>query len=425
MLYAFAKVIMWTTMHFYFRRIIFAGKNNIPDGEPVILIANHSASFLDAMLLAVLMKRPLHFYARSDIFRKEWANKILRSFHMIPIYNIEHGKADLQRNQETFAEGEQVLSDKGLLLIFPEGTSRVERIMLPLKKGTARVALQTESKADFSLGLKVLPVGINYSDHRFRADIHIQVGEPTSIQDYASVFKENPNKAITQLTRELETKFSETIIFVTQPERTPLINRLLELYRHDTFHALDHLRHVPILKMEKEICTHVSEMSEAEAANKMNELTQYDSLLKSNGLMDSSVTGRYYFIFGHLILLIIGLPLFLISLLLNAIPLLFAKWIADTKVTRIDFYTSVANAAGGFGYFLWWMILFIVAAIIGKWWVWLAILLTPLLLFLGIFWWEGFQSFLCHSRYLFLKWKKSPILPDLISLRHKICFWQN
>jgi glycerol-3-phosphate O-acyltransferase / dihydroxyacetone phosphate acyltransferase len=424
MLYAFGKVIMWTTLHFYFRRIIFAGKNNIPDGEPVILIANHSASFLDAMLLAVQMKRHVHFYARSDIFRKDWANKILRSFHMIPIYNIEHGKQDLQRNQETFAEGEQVLIDKGLLLIFPEGTSRVERIMLPLKKGTARVALQTESKADFTLGLKVIPVGINYSDHRFRADIHIQVGEPTSIRDYEPVFKENPNKAITQLTRELETKFSDTIIYVVQPDRTKLINRLLELYRNDTFHPLDHLRAVPILKMEKGICGKVSEMSEAEAAEKMNELNRYDNLLKSNGLMDSSINGRYYFIAVHLLLLIIGLPLFLTSLLLNAVPLRFAKWIADTKVTRIDFYTSVANASGGFGYFLWWMILFIVAAIIGKWWVWLVILLAPVMLFLGMFWWEGFQSFLCHSRYLFLKWKKSSILTELIKLRNQICFWE-
>jgi 1-acyl-sn-glycerol-3-phosphate acyltransferase len=425
MLYAFAKVIMWTTLHFFFRRIIFSGKNNIPDGEPVILIANHSASFLDAMLLAVLMKRPLHFYARSDIFRKEWANKILRSFHMIPIYNIEHGKADLQRNQETFAEGEQVLTDKGLLLIFPEGTSRVERIMLPLKKGTARVALQTESKADFSLGLKVIPVGINYSDHRFRADIHIQVGESTSILEYETVFKANPNKAITQLTRELEAKFSDTIIFVAQPERTALINRLLELFRNDAFHPLDHLRAVPILKMEKEICNQVSEMSEADAANKMNELTQYDGLLQSNRLMDSSINGRYYFIAGHLIILIIGLPLFLVSLLLNAIPLLFAKRIADTKVTRIDFYTSVANAAGGFGYFIWWLILFIIAAIMGKWWVWMAVIFAPVMLFLGMFWWESFKSFLSHCRYLFLKWKKSPLISELFILRNNIRIWES
>ena len=77
MLYAFGKVIMWTTLHFFFRRIVFAGKKNIPDGEPVILIANHSASFLDAMLLAVQLKRHVHFYARSDIFRKDWANNIL------------------------------------------------------------------------------------------------------------------------------------------------------------------------------------------------------------------------------------------------------------------------------------------------------------------------------------------------------------
>jgi 1-acyl-sn-glycerol-3-phosphate acyltransferase len=84
MLYSIAKVIMWMTLHLYFRRIVFQQRRSIPDGEPVILIANHAASFLDAMLLGVLMNRPVHFFARSDIFRKPLANRMLRKFRMIP-----------------------------------------------------------------------------------------------------------------------------------------------------------------------------------------------------------------------------------------------------------------------------------------------------------------------------------------------------
>ena len=368
---------MWTTLHFYFRRIVFAGKKDIPDGKPVILIANHSASFLDAMLLAVLMKRPLFFYARSDIFRKDWANKILRSFHMIPIYTFDHGKENLHKNQDTFAEGEEVLSNKGLLLIFPEGTSRVERIMLPLKKGTARVALQTESKHDFKLGLSVIPVGINYSAHSFRANVHIQVGEPTMVAPYANVFKENSSKAINQLNQELERKFADTIIFVQQPERTDMINRLLELYGHDTFRHKDLHKGMSILGLEKKICQQVSEMDEEEAAKIAGKLNRYDSLLAKNKIMDISVNGRYRLLLWHLFLLIITFPFFLLSFILNIIPLIFAKWVADKTVTRIDFYTSVSNAAGGFGYFIWWVLLMIAAAFIGNTWVWMAILSAP------------------------------------------------
>ena len=365
MLYSIAKVIMWMTLHLYFRRIVFQQRRSIPDGEPVILIANHAASFLDAMLLGVLMNRPVHFFARSDIFRKPLANRMLRKFRMIPIYNVEHGKSDLVRNEETFAEGEAVLNNRGLLLIFPEGISRVERIMLPLKKGTARVALQTEAKRDFRLGLKVIPVGINYSRHRFRADVLISAGAPTLVSDYEAVYRENPAKAITRLTRELEEKFSRTIYFVRQPERTALIDRLLELYRSDAFTPLDALRGTPVLELEKRVCDTVSEMCDAAFERISGDLDRYDAMLAAHGFADASVNGRYRLAILHVLALIITLPVFLLSSMLNAVPMWLARFVADRTVTRIDFYTSVHTAAGGFIYLLWWILLMIVGTVAG------------------------------------------------------------
>ncbi len=415
---------MWTTLHFYFRKIVFSGRRNIPASGPAILIANHSASFLDAMLLAVTLPRPLHFYARSDIFRKSWANKFLRAVNMIPVYNIEHGREELSRNEETFAEGEAVLNRGRLLLVFPEGISRVERIMLPLKKGTARVALQTESRKDFKMGLSVIPVGINYSAHRFRADVLIQVGDAVVVRDYEELYRTNPARAMTQMTRELEVKFSETILHVRQPERTDYINRLLELFRTDEVHPLDHLRGVPVLRKEKDVCGVVSSMDDAEYAQRWGTLQQYDAKLAASGLMDASVSGRYRVIVGHILLLLIGLPFFLCSVLINAIPLRAAKWVADNKVTRIDFYTSVANAAGGVIYLFWWLILLIAAAIVGTPWAWLLALSAPVLLFVGMFWWEGFVHMRCHLRFLFMG-RHSSRVRELRVMRDSIAFWKS
>lgn len=423
MLYGCLKVIMWTTLHFFFRKIVFTGRKHIPAQGPAILIANHSASFLDAMLLAVTMRRPLHFYARSDIFRKSWANRFLRAVNMIPVYNIEHGREELSRNEETFAEGEAVLNRGRLLLVFPEGISRVERIMLPLKKGTARVALQTEARRDFSMGLSVIPVGINYSAHRFRADVLIQVGEAVRVGDYQAMYQENPARAITQLTRELEAKFAGTILFVKQPERTDYINRLLELYRADEIHPLDHLRGVPVLQKEKSICDAVSAMDESTYLRHAEDLRRYDAMLVSHRLLDPSVSGRYRVIVGHVLLLLVTLPVFLLSLLLNAAPLRFAQWIADTRVTRIDFYTSVATAAGGVGYLVWWLVLFLVAALLDNPWVWIVVLLAPALLFAGMYWWESFQRMLAHARYLALG-RQHQTVQRLVELRAQLAFWR-
>ena len=422
-LYAFAKVVMWITVHFYFRRVVFSGRERIPDDEPVILIANHSASFLDAMLLAVLMKRPLNFYARSDIFRKPWANRILRTFHMMPIYNIEHGKADLVRNEETFSEGEAILNDRGLLLIFPEGLSRVERIMLPLKKGTARVALQTESKRDFKLGLKVIPIGINYSRHRFRSDVWVQTGDPILVDKYAETYRESPPRAITQLTRELESRFGDTMFFVQQPARTGLIERLLELFRNDAFHASGFRRRDPVIRMEKEVCEKVSALTDEEADALEHDLRRYDRMLEDNGLHDRSVNGRYRFAVWHILVLLITFPVFLAGFAMNSILLWFSKWVADRTVTRVDFYTSVVTAVGGLGYVAWWLLLMASAAIFGNPWYWLLVLTAPLTLFLGMFWWESFVSLVGHLRYL-MKRRSEPVwVSDLRALRERLAIW--
>ena len=236
------------------------------------------------------------------------------------------------------------------------------------------------------------------------------------------MYRDNPARAITQLTRELEAKFSQTILYVAQPERTDYINRLLELYRSDAFHHMDHIRGVPVLQMEKAVCDQVSGMPDEEYLGRKADLDRYDELLRRNRLMDHSVNGRYRFIAWHIFLLVLGHPLFLLSLLLNTQPLWFAQRMADTKVTRIDFYTSVANAVGGIGYFFWWLILMGIAAVIGSTWVWIAVLSAPVLLFLGMFWWESLVRMLCHARYL-IKGHKHPVIRELHDLRGRIAIW--
>jgi glycerol-3-phosphate O-acyltransferase/dihydroxyacetone phosphate acyltransferase len=315
-----------------------------------------------------------------------------------------------------------VLNNRGLLLIFPEGISRVERIMLPLKKGTARVALQTEAKRDFRLGLKVIPVGINYSRHRFRADVLISAGAPTLVSDYEAVYRENPAKAITRLTRELEEKFSRTIYFVRQPERTALIDRLLELYRSDAFNPLDALRGTPVLELEKRVCDTVSEMSDAAFERISGDLDRYDAMLAAHGFADASVNGRYRFTLLHVLALIITFPVFLLSSMLNAVPMWLARFVADRTVTRIDFYTSVHTAAGGFIYLLWWILLMIVGTVAGGAFTWVSIF-APVTLFAGIRWWEASVSLFAHLRYLWAARMHPSRATDFRVLRDRIAFW--
>jgi 1-acyl-sn-glycerol-3-phosphate acyltransferase len=424
MLYYLAKFIMWFTVRVYFRKVSVTGAQHIPEGKPVILIVNHSASFLDAILLGSLLKRELYFYARSDVFKAGLAFRLMKMVHMIPIYNMEHSKEDLHRNAETFDEGEKALAAKKMLVIFPEGISRQERILLPLKKGTARVAVHAASKQGFNMGLEIIPVGINYTFHRFRSDVVLTVGETTPLVDYAETYAQNPNKAIAAITRDIEKKFAATVIFVDQANRTDLINHLLFYFQNDFDWENKHPQSGSLIKREKEICNAVSAMEDEQAISTWQQVSRYTNLLKASGLKDQSITGRTQPIILHLLAVLFGLP-FAIGAI-PALPIVFlAKWIGDKTVTRIDFYTSVTLAAGGVAFFLYWIILIIISILLGNTLFIMLALLLPICIFTFFKWMEELQLLLSGFRLLAFKKKNTALYNEMKALRHSFSFWRN
>jgi 1-acyl-sn-glycerol-3-phosphate acyltransferase len=89
MLYYLAKFIMTPALWLYFRKSCFLWAEKIPSKGPVVVISNHAASFLDAMIMGVKLRRPMYYYVRSDIFKGRLTRFILHQLHMIPIYSSE------------------------------------------------------------------------------------------------------------------------------------------------------------------------------------------------------------------------------------------------------------------------------------------------------------------------------------------------
>src|SRR4249920_2865045 len=100
----------------YFRRSFFLNAERIPAHGPVIIISNHAASFLDAMIMGVKLRRPMYYYVRSDIFKSHMARFIFSKLHMIPIYSRDKDKGEVHRNADSFNIGEEVLRKGGVLL---------------------------------------------------------------------------------------------------------------------------------------------------------------------------------------------------------------------------------------------------------------------------------------------------------------------
>lgn len=142
---------------------------------PLLIAANHPNSFLDAIILATLFKRPIYSLARGDAFANKFYTKLLRSLNMLPVYRLSEGAENLENNYSTFSSCIEIFKRNGIVLMFSEGRCINEWHLRPLKKGTARLALSAWQQ---HIPLQVLPLGINYSSFRiFGKNIILNFGD--------------------------------------------------------------------------------------------------------------------------------------------------------------------------------------------------------------------------------------------------------
>ena len=146
---------------------------------PILLACNHPNSFFDAMLLGAYFKKPIHFLARGDAFRNPLVVKILTALKAIPIYRLREGKEYLALNDATFKKCTAILKEGGIVLIFTEGLCLHQWKLRPLKKGTARIALNVWKDEEMQQRFTVLPVSFNYSSFKsFGKNVVIHFGNP-------------------------------------------------------------------------------------------------------------------------------------------------------------------------------------------------------------------------------------------------------
>ena len=106
---------------------------------PLLIIANHPNSFLDAIIIGSRYNRRIHFLARGDVFTKRHHRFLLGLLNMIPVYRLREGKEFLHLNEYAFVESTRLLKNKEAVLIFIEGTCLNTNQLQPFKKGTARI----------------------------------------------------------------------------------------------------------------------------------------------------------------------------------------------------------------------------------------------------------------------------------------------
>jgi 1-acyl-sn-glycerol-3-phosphate acyltransferase len=130
---------------------------------PLLIIANHPNSFLDALIIGSYYKRRMYFLARGDVFKKPIHRFLLESLNMIPVYRLREGKEFLHLNDYAFNKSIELLSKGYAVLVFIEGICINSHELQPFKKGTARII---EGVQKLNVHPKIHIIGIAFNQLR-------------------------------------------------------------------------------------------------------------------------------------------------------------------------------------------------------------------------------------------------------------------
>ncbi|HET6897938.1 MAG TPA: lysophospholipid acyltransferase family protein [Vicinamibacteria bacterium] len=211
----------------FFRDVEVIGRERIPSGAPLLVIANHVNNLIDPMLVMGYTGLRARFLAKSTLWKNPVVAPALILLGALPVYRRKDD-APVARNIETFARCRVALGQGATIAIFPEGYSHNEPGSVPLKTGAARIAL--EAGAHGAPGLRVLPVGLVYEDkEHFRSRVLVQVGEPIDPAPDQAAYARAPREAVKTLTARITAGLASVTAPFASWEEARLIDRAVDL----------------------------------------------------------------------------------------------------------------------------------------------------------------------------------------------------
>ncbi|HXP28728.1 MAG TPA: lysophospholipid acyltransferase family protein [Solirubrobacteraceae bacterium] len=146
------------------------GREHLPKTGPLLLASNHR-SFLDPFVIGTLVRRPVYYFAKRELFEKRWQAWILNALGAFP---VDRGAGD-----RAAVDTARAILDRGdCVVLFPEGTRTRRGPLSSPRRGIGRLALES--------GVPVVPIAVRGSEDVRRGwrirprKVCLRVGRPLS-----------------------------------------------------------------------------------------------------------------------------------------------------------------------------------------------------------------------------------------------------
>src|SRR5215467_8039316 len=128
------RFLAWLLIHSFYR-VDKQGLERVPAEGPCVIVCNH-VSYVDAVVIAACVRRPIRFVMDHRIFAVPLLNFIFRTMRAIP---IAPAKEDAAMKERAFEEAARALEAGEIVCIFPEGRITDTGDLYPFRPGLQRI----------------------------------------------------------------------------------------------------------------------------------------------------------------------------------------------------------------------------------------------------------------------------------------------
>jgi len=132
------RFLAWILIHTMYR-VRKEGLDNVPESGGCIVVCNH-VSYVDAIVIAACVRRPIRFVMDHRIFRVPMLNWLFRTMQAIPVAS---SREDPALKEAAFQTAAKALREGEVVGIFPEGTLTADGELAQFRPGVERMVKET------------------------------------------------------------------------------------------------------------------------------------------------------------------------------------------------------------------------------------------------------------------------------------------